>query len=524
MHMKNMFLTGIVSLLILLSITSFSAAVLLENKDSNEEYIIYTPEASRYTYLINKDGDVVNSWESNYMQTMGTYLMKNGNMVRADMPYINPLFFGGGVTGQVEMFSWDGDLLWTFVLSNENYCLHHDIEPLPNGNILMIAWEHKTRAEAINAGRNPNTFSGGFWPLYLLEVEPFTNNIVWEWHAWDHLIQDYDPSKENYGTVGEHPELIDINSGAYHLGIYGDWMHTNSVDYNENTNQIVISSRLLNEIYVIDRETGEIVYRWGNPQNYRAPGNRQLFEQHDARWTDDGNILIFNNGVDRGYSTVDEIVPYGNNNPIWTYDCGGYEWQMSGSQRIPNGNTIVCKGVSGTCQEVTPDSQVIWQYTNPYPSYAMNDFFKFEYYLPEDVILEDLDCTGSLTWSDISPGDTIQGSFKVKNIGLSNSTLDWEITDYPDWGSWTFSQESGTGLRPEDGELEINVSIVTPNQPNTEFSGYVFVYNQNDPDDYDVVPISLKLENSLSKSSSFFVFDTSSQLILNSLQTYPISK
>ena len=125
--------------------------------------------------------------------------------------------------------------------------------------------------------------------------------IVWEWHIWDHLIQDYDPSKNNYGSIAEHPELIDVNmievagggpggggpgGGGRPGGAGGDWFHVNGVDYNAELDQIAFSSRHTSEIYIIDHSTtteeaaghtggnsgmgGDIMYRWGNPSNYGA--------------------------------------------------------------------------------------------------------------------------------------------------------------------------------------------------------------------------------------------------------------
>ena len=122
-------------------------------------------------------------------------------------------------------------------------------------------------------------------PDHVIEVKPTgpsSGDIVWEWYVWDHLIQDYDPSQHNYGDVEEHPELIDINFGSYNA----DWIHTNSIDYNEEFDQILLSSRTFSEIWVIDHSTtteeaaghtggnsgmgGDILYRWGNPHAYRA--------------------------------------------------------------------------------------------------------------------------------------------------------------------------------------------------------------------------------------------------------------
>jgi len=260
----------------------------------------------------------------------------NGTILRTIRVGIGPS--SGGAGGGVQKILWDGTVVWDFRYNTNGVLSHHDVKPLPNGNVLLIAWEAKTRAEAIAAGRNPNNVSNVDFDVdHIIEVQPTgpsTGEIVWEWHVWDHLIQDYDPSKANYGVVEDHPELVDIN---FVPSMKSDWMHTNSIDYNQDFDQILISVKNFNEIWVIDHSTtteeaashfggnsgkgGDILYRWGNPQAYRAgsSSDRKLFAQHDSSWIKsghpgEGNILIFNNGVGRGYSSVDEIIPPVNEN------------------------------------------------------------------------------------------------------------------------------------------------------------------------------------------------------------------
>ena len=390
--------------------------VFINDEGSYEGYTLFTPEYYTDTYLINNSGDIVNRWESDYIQCVDCYLLENGNLLRTGLlSELNPTFLLGGATGRIEMFNWEGDLIWEFNYSSEKYCLHHGFEVLPNGNILMIAWESKSFAEAIGAGKKllPMPPVGGLWLCYIIEVEPTLprgGNIVWEWHVWDHLIQDYDSSKENYGVVRDHPELIDINSGS--LTGFLDWNHINSVDYNEEFDQILLSSHVQSEIWIIDHNTttqeaaghtggkygkgGDLLYRWGNPQNYGA-GNvydQYFFGQHDAQWIrsgcpGEGNILVFNNGFSRpgaSYSSVDEIVPpvdedgnyyinpgsaYGPYEPVWSYTATPrtdfYSAIISGAQRLPNGNTLICDGNGGVFFEVTPEKELVWKYVNLFP-------------------------------------------------------------------------------------------------------------------------------------------------------------
>jgi hypothetical protein len=287
---------------------------------------------------------------------------------------------------------------------------------------------------------------GELWPDHVIEVEPLRpsgGSIVWEWHVWDHLIQEFDPSKENYGRIADHPELIDINGDKTRrtlsaeevarltaLGYIvprqdsgdrrdryqervADWTHINSIDYNPELDQIVLSVRHFNEIWVIDHSTttdeaaghsggncgrgGDLLYRWGNPQTYGAglAADQRLFEQHDARWIPAGwpgagNLTVFNNGGGRpggDHSSVDEIRPpitdrgryllseagvFGPNLPVWSYgDSEGERFfaaHLSGAERLPNGNTLICSGERGRVFEVTPAGTIVWEMMSPFAS------------------------------------------------------------------------------------------------------------------------------------------------------------
>jgi len=374
---------------------------------SVDGYTLFSPLLSNKTYLVDPRGRVVNTWTSAYPAGMSVYLLPNGNLLRAGSVG-NTSFTIGGNGGIVEEFDWQGNLVWQYQHSSPNYCLHHDIERLPNGNILMISWERKTQAEALAAGRNPDLLTEeGLWPEKIIEVQPVGKDggkVVWEWHVWDHLVQDFDSSRPNYGDPANYPERINLN---YTLTDgRPDWLHANAIGYNQELDQIVLSSRSFSEIWVIDHSTttkeaadssggkrsrgGDLLYRWGNRAAYRAgtPEEQVLFYQHDAHWIPKGlpgagNILIFNNGIGRKYSSVEEIVPpldtdgtyvlsngvWGPDDAKWTYSAptpGDFYAQfVSGAQRLPNGNTLICSGTEGWVFEVTAAGKVVWEYVNP---------------------------------------------------------------------------------------------------------------------------------------------------------------
>ena len=371
-------------------------------------YTLLAPTPSTNIYLLDVCGRVVHTWDSDHVPGQATYLLESGELFRTISTGNNRIFTAGGAGGGVELLDWDGNVVWEYEYNSSTYIQHHDAEMLPDGNVLILAWELKSRTEAIAAGRNPSRINNdGLWPDHIIEVEPSGSSggtIVWEWHMWDHLIQDYDSGKDNYGVVANHPELIDLN---YATSGVADWTHTNAVDYNAEFDQIVISVHNFSELMVIDHSTttaqaashsggnsdmgGDILYRWGNPQAYDSGdlSDEKFFAQHDAHWIEEGlpgegDLMVFNNGTGRGYSTVDEIVPpvdangdydfgsgssYGPDEQTWIYKADNpsdfFSGNISGAQRQPNGNTLICSGANGTIFEVTDGGDTVWEYVNP---------------------------------------------------------------------------------------------------------------------------------------------------------------
>ena len=388
--------------------------------ESHGGYTLFSPFPSNTSYLIDEEGREINSWRSpgGHRPGASAYMLSDGSLLRTgNIGNESPgNFSGGGIGGALERIGWDGTLMWSWNYSSTSAITHHDIEPLPNGNILAIAWEDRSEQEALQAGRNPAIASdspggqGNIWPDQIIEIEPVGSNdanIVWRWHAWDHLVQDYDPEKDNYGVVEEHPELLDINYVTQSGNQAGraDWMHCNSIDYNAELDQIMISCRGMDEFYIIDHSTtteeaagheggtygkgGDFLYRWGNPQVYGKglSSNQQLFGQHDVQWigeghAEEGNIILFNNGAGRSdpFSTVEilnpdhenghySILPNGTFGPLapsWTWSQEGmYAPVVSGAQGLSNGNVMVTIGTMGAFHEVNPAGEIVWSYVNP---------------------------------------------------------------------------------------------------------------------------------------------------------------
>jgi len=409
------------SILVLLSLASCLAQAQTVGLIQNDSlafngYTLFAPASSTTTYLIDNCGNTVNTWKSNYRPGEVAYLLENGNLLRTCRLTSN-VFFGGGIGGRIEMYNWEGELLWSYNYNSKEYHQHHDLEYLPNGNILLIAWESHTEEEAIAAGREPTAVNEALWSTQIIEIQPIGTeeaDIVWEWHLWDHLVQDTDTSKLNYGIIAHHPELLNINfiqsGGGGGSSGFTDWVHANSVDYNPELDQIIVNSRHLSEFWVIDHSTtteeaaghtggnagkgGDILYRWGNPQAYQrgSSADQKTFRQHDVHWIpkglpDAGKVMIFNNGQGRttgNYSSIDVIelpmdadgnytLPtneaYEPTNLYWTYEAtppeSFYSSYISGAQRMPNGNTLICEGAQGRFFEVDMMGNTLWEYLSP---------------------------------------------------------------------------------------------------------------------------------------------------------------
>ncbi len=404
-------------LLMIISITNTKAQNTLGttyNSSMDEEgYILFGYDQDSITYLIDECGQIVNSWNSSASSGKSSYLLEDGSLIRCTATPTTS-FNAGGYGGLLQRFDWDGNLIWSFIYSDSTYSLHHDIAILPNGNILAIAFELKTKQECIDAGRDSTQLSDNkLWPEKIVEFQPIGSDsavVVWEWHMWDHLIQDFDNTKANYGVIANHPELFNLNFFGLPVA---DWAHANAMDYNADLDQIIISLNAFSEFVIIDHSTtsteaashaggnmgkgGDILFRYGNPQSYNhgTAANQVNFKQHNVHWipdslNDGGKIMLFNNGNDRptgNYSSVDIISPlkdingnyilevdttFGPDSPEWSYvapvPATFYSQNISSAQRLPSGNTLICQGRDGRFFEIDSNEDIVWEYWSPITS------------------------------------------------------------------------------------------------------------------------------------------------------------
>lgn len=354
-----------------------------------KNYTLFSPMQSTDTFLIDEQGSTVHTWESNYRPGLSVYLLDNGELLRSGTVGNKPATFTGpygGSAGVIEILDWDSNVVWSKTLATVNYLSHHDVEELPNGNILAIVWEAKTAAQALALGRT-SASDETLWADAIYEIcrTSSTNNctdgeIVWQWSSWDHVVQDVDSSISETYVVDINENNHKINLNYFKGSGSADWTHFNSVDYNPETEQILVSVHGFSEFWIIDHNDASqgILTRVGNPSAYDEAGEQVLFSQHDAQWIEDsapsaGNILVFNNGQNRpagNYSSVDEFCFSGNSctegELVSSYFEGAtgdfYADHISGAQRLINGNTLVCDGTAGRLFEYNASQEIVWEF------------------------------------------------------------------------------------------------------------------------------------------------------------------
>jgi hypothetical protein len=480
-------------LLITFFATSFLAAQntvgLLSYQPSKayDGFNLIFPHNQPNVYLLDNCGEVVNVWEdeANFRPGNTVYLRPDGSIVKTKRDAAvatDPIWAGGG-GAIIEIRDWDNNLTWSYELNNETNRLHHDIAIVENDSaftILAIAWELKTEAECLQAGRDTsNTAQDKLWPDYVFEINPLNDEIIWEWYVWDHLIQDFDDTKDNFGVVADHPELIDVNYDT-HDG-HPDWLHANSLDYHQGRDQIMLSIPYFNEVWIIDHTTttaqaassngglsgkgGDLMYRWGNPAAYQqgTADDQTLFFQHDAHWNDDflnftndnwEQIVVFNNRVGVDFSQVNVFDPAWDMYS-WVYDeTGGpdnyletvqhpedptelFSTGLSSAQYLPNGNVLITSGRFGYSFEVTPDDEIVWEYKTPLvggapatqgDTLAINNnlTFRMNRYPADYEAFEGRDMTGK-SWLELEPDE----QFCDLILPVGEAMSDYYLKVYP---------------------------------------------------------------------------------------------
>jgi len=332
-------------------------------------YTLYAPMFGPGTvYLLDLQGREVHRWELPHPPGLYSYLLPDGHLfylgkLRDETWDRFPLWhrFKGGVLLEGD---WDGKVVWEYHDPDH----HHDARRTPSGGAIYLAIERVPREVAARVrGGVPGSAKNGMWADVIVEIDA-AGNRVWEWHAYEHLDVDRD--------------VITFNDPR------DEWSHANTVAPLPG-DRVLASFRNISTVGIIDKRTGAFTWKLG----YDV-----LAQQHDPSLLPSGNILIFDNGAHRRdeampASRVIEVEP-ASSNIVWEYrDDPPYNFfspYISGARRLPNGNTLITEGNFGRMFQVTPDSQVVWEYINPYfppdaDGVSTNAVFRATHYRAEDI-------------------------------------------------------------------------------------------------------------------------------------------
>jgi len=458
----------------IIAILTLLLSLQIGNAQNFNGFALYNSQGSNTTYLIDENQNIAHTWNMSTECNYTVQLKENGNLVRGTKYNNTSVFSNGNIAasaGRVQEIAPNGTIVWDYVYADNDHISHHDLT-LVGDNVLLTAYEKKSSTELNAAGFN--NASSEKWPTHFVELAADGNGgatIVWEWHIWDHMCQDTDPNGPNYvANISDNPELIDINmiqAQGGPGGGGGDWFHVNGVDYNEDLDQIVFSSRFASEIYIIDHSTtsaeaashsggnsgmgGDILYRWGNPSNYEMSGTQVIPNAvHDVRWiTNDGRpnggfLQIFNNsGVSNNQSAIDGIeTPWDDNTNTYLrssgqpfspisystrYECAYSASGQSASDRMSNGNIYVNassgQGGAGVMYEVDESGNIVW---GPYNSQSQKGF-RYECDYPGITALEpfmtNTNSTSCFDATAISENDEVDNLVLFPNPAIDHITI-----------------------------------------------------------------------------------------------------
>jgi len=460
---KKLVLLLVVAILLMIPLGPVSAYESLNGSteliyyDKGKAYNGYHLFTHTYTFLIDMEGNVINMWDipEGWTIEKTARLLENGNLLRAIRSPIPEGGRGGGTATVGAIFQeldWEGNVVWEVKDPRLTHLPHHNFKRIFNkklkaytiiysatrGSGKSIYLSHE---EVVAHGADPSGKYETARPDACVEID-MNGNIVWEWWSFDHVVQDKNPDWPNYGIIAENPGKLDLNWGVG-VGNY-DFIHQNSLDYNEELDHIVVNASTQSEFFIIDHGAtfipgdlqksialaagpkGDILYRWGNPSVYdcgkepsyhegsSSEGHQQVHFTHDIQWIKPGlpgagHFLLFDNGSRRvgvSRSAIVEVNPYdgpmekgiyipeveagytdqrggkggkgkGGRGPapkiskqiVWSFTSskpnGFYSRNISGAQRLPNGNTLASSGAQGHFFEVTNKGEVVWEYINP---------------------------------------------------------------------------------------------------------------------------------------------------------------
>ncbi len=321
-----------------------------EPRDACRGYTLITNVSGHDSRLIDMEGRVCHAWHSD--EGIGyAYLLPNGHLLLRTGPAAEEVSFlsrperellpigGRTVAGAILELDWDSNVVWEYRYP----LLHHDFERLPNGNTLVLTWElmPDELTRQVKGGHESGHGGAGMLGDTVREITP-SGEVVYEWNSWEYLDVEED-------------RICFLEGRA-------EWTHQNTLNVTPE-GDLVVSFRQTDTVGIVDRASGEFRWKWGR-------GN--ISHQHNPTMLPNGRVLIFDNGPHKSgftHSRVIEVDP-ANNEIAWEYrgdpPISFYSYHISGSERQPNGNTLICEGAPGRIFEVTPGKQIVWEYINPF--------------------------------------------------------------------------------------------------------------------------------------------------------------
>jgi hypothetical protein len=513
---------GLLCIASLTIVSQNTVGTILNTTNSYDGYTLFTKNLE--TYLIDNCGRVVNQWTSNFPPGNAVYLLEDGSLLKACKVNNTDIVFGG-TGGRIEKYDWEGNLTWFYDYSSDQFLQHHDIFPMSNGNVLMLAATVLTNTEAIEAGRDPsNLVDGVLYNEQIIELKPTTPgnaDFIWEWNIKNHLIQDFDSNKSNFGIVEDNPQLLNINFLGSSAG-KANWMHINSIQYDENLDQIVLSSRLLNELYIIDHSTttaeaatssggvygkgGDFLYRWGNPAAYKKGDatDQKLYGQHNpyiipSGYPNAGKVILFNNGFGRSPSFSEILIlelptstpgnytidtsseTYGPFTSFFRYvdpddSTNFFSRFLSNAQMLKNGNILVNSGAEGYVFEIDASNNKVWKYIVPIGSSGImsqgdnpfesgNTVFRANRYSPDYA---------AFVGRDLTPGNPIE-----LNFDLMGCTTTLSIDNFNESKFTLYPNPTSDILTIETSENTIIKSVIVFNSLGNSVAKFTDTKNIN---------------------------------------------
>ncbi|HJM75209.1 MAG TPA: aryl-sulfate sulfotransferase [Dehalococcoidia bacterium] len=309
-------------------------------------FVLYAPMfGDGEMYLIDMQGNDVRTLQMPYPPGLWGYVLPNGNIfyggkVKNDETWDRfPAWrlFKGGVMAEVD---WDGNVVWEHGDINH----HHDARRTESGGAIYLASEPMPEDLVRRVqGGVAGTGHDEMWADVIVEVDA-AGNRVWEWHMQEHL--DVDRHRLTFNDIRH------------------EWSHANTVVPLDG-DRVMVSMRNVSTVAIIDKATGEFEWEVGSPM---------ISQQHDPSMLENGHVLVFDNGgyrpdVPLPFSRVIEL-DRSDSSIGWVYrdpsPLSFFSPYISGAQRLSNGNTLVTEGNSGRIFQVTPDRDVVWEYTNPH--------------------------------------------------------------------------------------------------------------------------------------------------------------